>query len=601
MRKKIWIAGLVCSTGLMGCNPTAEKKECESFSQSPDAPWASSVKKTCKLAKEGKMQEASRTVNTALQNFSSEPELHLLNGMIYDALATQGDESAHELALVAYYRAISLDPSEWFYFYKAGLLRLKNQEYTAAQELFSNGLKLNPRSPALLYNLAVASYYAGDLQAALLSIEEAMTHTKTPSASVLRAAAIINAASKRPEQAKTYLAALKKMGQPSQLKDVRNRVLRWNDSYQRQNFQQAALSSASSETDPSDASTPTSSGRTQTPASTQASTQNTEQAIVFDCYILTINEQTLSSKGINIFTNNVQQMANSSNPYLTLLPQSLNYSLTTGSGATLTKQIAWSPIVYNLNIMNVNDNRIQILGRPTLSTFLGTQTQFNSGNIYKAGITGSAGGSVVSIPTGIIMTLTPTKINGELITLDVSIENTIPPDQASVILNTAFSSQVTRFLTTKIQTTLQIKFNETGIVGGDFQKIITTGTDKFPVLGDIPLIQLLTSNETQTHLMKSSLFMITPRKPEQAIALAKKTVCIAQQRKDLTTLKEWLASPDRINIKLTSLGLSMLYLMPEKAKTYIRRGDVFPVDDKFLPQLEREMLPFSAFAYYDRA
>jgi len=56
-----------------------------------------------------------------------------------------------------------------------------------------------------------------------------------------------------------------------------------------------------------------------------------------------------------------------------------------------------------------------------------------------------------------------------------------------------------------------------------------------------------------------------------------------------------------MNIKTTSLGLSMLYLMPEKAKTYIRRGDVFPVDDKFLPQIEREMLPFSAFTYYDRA
>ena len=630
MHRKFWLWGLVCTVALVGCDATSQKETASSPYEHGTEPWAAAADEACALAKKGEFKKASRLVNAALQSFSNESALHLLNGMIYEDMAKRGEEGTQELALVAYYRAISLDSCDWHAFYRAGCLRLKNKEYPQAQELFANALKLQPRSALLLYHLAVASYYAQDLESARVSMNEALACAKNPPAPFWRTAAIISAAIGDGDQARLYLDQLAASSETDHLADAKQRVARWNELHQKQMYQTAALSSDGFPSDAPDGSGAFGGGNASgtppadslngggpngddpngdsSPAGPSRDAGTLSDAIVFDCYILIVNEGVSASKGINIFTNNVQNTTNLSNPWLSITPRGINYGAQSngtllapyfnGAGTGLmSKQIAWSPIVYNLNIMNVNDNRVEILGRPTLSTFLGVNAQFASGNVFKAGITGSAGGTIVNIPTGILMSLKPIKVKGETVTVEVAIESTVTPDGA-VNVEAAFSDQIVRFLTTKMETTLEIKFNETGIIGGDFQKIFTTSNDKFPVLGDIPVLQFFTSNENHQHVSSSSLFLITPRRPASMLAQTKTALSIKQQRKHLPTLQAWLKSRQRLQVKDTSLAHSLRMLAPSDTASYIRRGDVIPLNMEHVNSLREDILPWSSFFYY---
>lgn len=95
--------------------------------------------------------------------------------------------------------------------------------------------------------------------------------------------------------------------------------------------------------------------------------------------------------------------------------------------ATLTKSIVWPVISDKLNIINLLDNRVEILGRPTISTFPNTKGTFSSGNTLSAGISGGSGGSLENmgtiLSTGTILSITLSKIKDGVVTLNIAHES----------------------------------------------------------------------------------------------------------------------------------------------------------------------------------
>jgi hypothetical protein len=84
----------------------------------------------------------------------------------------------------------------------------------------------------------------------------------------------------------------------------------------------------------------------------------------------------------------------------------------------------WPVISYKLNIINLLDNRVEILGRPsTISTFPNTKDTFYSGITLSVGISGGSGGSLENIFTGTILSITLSKIKDSVVTLHIEHES----------------------------------------------------------------------------------------------------------------------------------------------------------------------------------
>ena len=84
----------------------------------------------------------------------------------------------------------------------------------------------------------------------------------------------------------------------------------------------------------------------------------------------------------------------------------------------------------------------------------------------------------------------------------------------------------------EINTQVFAKDGETIVLGGVFSDTITKGTDKVPVLGDIPGIKHLFSKESERHQKRELVIFVTPhilRKGETPDAFKQKRIGVNEQ------------------------------------------------------------------------
>lgn len=227
--------------------------------------------------------------------------------------------------------------------------------------------------------------------------------------------------------------------------------------------------------------------------------KETQHVVILDCFLLRVSEETATTKGSNILNNFS----------VNLTPQSADYNVVkTGGGTTLTqtfeRNITWSTIQYNLNIANAVDKRIEVIARPTLSTYEKKKSTFFSGSTLRGGISGTTGGSIGEVQTGITLEVTPLEVQedkNKTLLDDISLEGSIlssTPQPGSV----SIANQTFQIAKTKATTTLKLKFGETGMLGGIYERVIRQDKDGVPLLQDIPFLQYLFPQETTSDLRK---------------------------------------------------------------------------------------------------
>lgn len=629
---------------LLGCQTTQKPLNPVSYLSS-HSPWKKTLEAVTAHMNEGNLQDASKTVNLALQNFPNQACLHLLNGLVYEKMGANGGDQ-RDLAGIAYQNAIHLDKSHWYAFYLLGRLRRQDGFYPESQNLLSKALMLKPNNPEVLYELAMSSYYAQDLQASRIAIEETLIHgPKPPKSLTLRAAALIFAANGMHKRSQECLDALKeRAGKDPDLMVLKERIDHWNSLYNTPPSPKSKLyTPVAKEIPPIDPNTlnqqisnSLQSSNLAINASTQAAQAVAQQiselnnsarskvtvdriltseefkeakkqdasAIIFNCYLLTIKDKVSTNKGINILGTLSKGLT------LTLEPQSVDYSLintiTNGiSNPIMTKSfdqaLTWSAVTYNMNMLNVADEHVEIMARPTLSAFLNEPAFFSSGVLITAGIAGNTGGSVITIPTGVIMKITPLKIDeedeDEYVTFEVELESSVPPSVA----DGGLTAQVLKFPKTKMHTTLRLKFNETGQIGGIYESISSAQNQGIPVLSDIPLLKLVTSNETTDNMKSAVLFLITPRRRKPNEETVRKSFLNIRDRpaleKKLPSLQEWIDKKSTLYTTEPSLRIILEYLAPRNSEEFFRRGDVLPVnaDSDSENSFQKEVAPISYF------
>jgi general secretion pathway protein D len=502
----------------------------------------------------GDYAKANRLFNVILIDDPLNSGVHTLNALTYQLMAKQGDALKYDLALAGYEQALKIDPNNTFASLQLGRIYAEKRDYINAQEQFSKVLLEEPTNSAAQFELASVSYHLGDLRTARVSIDRAL-RTQPDKGEYVRAAALIYAAAGESTQANIYLDKYKTVEQrKSQHKYLEKRLDDWAHLHTTKSFVVAQADTTGEAAgdaagDAAPASDPNAAADAPAPVpvapaadAPPADAAGDDDMVVIDVTVMRISENGGTSKGQNILENLTLSLApwtyyrgrhagnpigassifptNNGSTYFTsgntTYPTTFEGGTVSGTdlkGTTaklITQGISLGTINYSLNIANSENEYIEVIGRPTLTTGIGKKAEFFSGNSIKIAVSGNFGGNVTDTPVGFKLEVTPTSLQQEDITMDVRVEGSTLSETLPESLKKT-GSQVFALLQSHIDTNIKMKLGETVILGGISERTQANSKSGVPLLQNIPGIQYLFSKEETSSERRSIVYMLTPR------------------------------------------------------------------------------------------
>jgi len=156
-----------------------------------------------------------------------------------------------------------------------------------------------------------------------------------------------------------------------------------------------------------------------------------------------------------------------------------------------------------VNLLKTN-GAARVLAQPRITTIDGLEARINSTQTTPVVTSNTTGGtSVQTISTGITLRMTPK------VAPDGSVEANLT---ISVSIPTGTTSQgIPQFSTREASTTVRVANGEPIAIGGLLEDRKVEGTQKVPILGDIPILgKLFTTTRTDTH-RTDLVIVVTPR------------------------------------------------------------------------------------------
>jgi hypothetical protein len=492
----------------------------------------------------GELDAALSAFNKALSLNTANSTLNFLAGLTYHLMALNGSDAKFALAKHGYDRAIGLDRSNWPAFYHAGLLELDLRNYKAAQNRFAEAILLNSRDPDLLYNMAVASYYAGDAPLAEGLLRQ-LRKLEPDSERTQRASAMTFAALGDIEAANNFVLKHVALGNEGDVQGkLANRVVDWQrwHRFRAQNSNLLAEVENVSQHLPTpeapikltpepgwqDTGDDTAVGPKAAPVKKVVEEKikkdsdksvspkiDANQMVIVDAVIIRTEETNTTKKGVNLLDNLTLEFgsSNTGGGYQVTNTRSKVIGSVTRA---ITKAITIPSITYAINIANASDNRTEILARPTLVATNGKKSSFFSGVSIKAStLSSSAGGSgdAISIAedVGVTLTITPSILSDGRVSIVLDLERTFLNTPDSDISGFTSTLETTK---TTVSADVTMHFDETLILSGLSEKEIEKTSSGVPFLQELPIIQYFFSADTSTDFNRSILVLITPRNPE---------------------------------------------------------------------------------------
>lgn len=153
---------------------------------------------------------------------------------------------------------------------------------------------------------------------------------------------------------------------------------------------------------------------------------------------------------------------------------------------------------------------VNLLAEPNLTSVNGEPASFLAGGEIPILVPGGGGGDNVTIdykPFGVSLDFIPTLLPGERINLRVRPEVSSISNNGAVVLD-GFS--VPAFTVRRAETSVELGSGQTFAIAGLFQRDLTTDTDKFPVLGDVPVLGQLFQSTRFRRSETELVILITP-------------------------------------------------------------------------------------------
>jgi general secretion pathway protein D len=522
---------------------------CETIDESARGPTLDSGPRAIAAAgiaalQENRLRDASLAFNAALKLDIRSSSLQFLNGYAYHLRAVREDPSLFDMAEQGYRLAIQFDNTNWLARYQLGLLSLDRRDYEKAKLQFADALLYNDRDPDLLYNLAVASYYARDPVTAAGALTR-LHQIEPDSARALRASTLVMAALGRSDEAGAMLARYAALKLPeAQTRLVRARLGDWERFHARvrtASFRvpaprapvrrpQTQLAQAPNPFAPfPDANAPADSGAppdtgNAVPAADAAATGEgaaqagdaSEKMVIVDVVIVSSQEDISTAKGLNLLSG-LQvlfgQGTSASSPSGPAFTAAVTNTTGAAASTVISRAITIPAVAYSLNIANAGTTRNEILARPSLVATSGQTSVFFSGENIKASsvsTTAQQGATDVEKDIGVKLGVTPEFLDAGRIRLKVEAERTFLQTPSSSV---TFDFQL-RTSKTTVSANVVMNLGETLILSGLSEKETENVRSGVPGLQEIPAVQYLFSRHTTRDFNKSVLILLTPRAAE---------------------------------------------------------------------------------------
>ncbi|MBY0501778.1 MAG: hypothetical protein K2P93_07240 [Alphaproteobacteria bacterium] len=358
--------------------------------------------------------------------------------------------------------------------------------------------------------------------------------------------------------------------------------------------------------------------------------------IVVDCYLLRITEDAQTSKGNNILENlavtlnpgglttfqgKLTGTGVSSLDNKNITPDNISFSPDTGfksnqvpltgsaasafttttstinlnnkgslSGNIFAAGITWAGLTYSLNIANAIDSRTEVVSRPSLMTFLKKQSVFFSGDELVIGLSGQFGGTLTKYPVGVTLLVTPESLEGDLLTLNITIE------QSLLTAPNPNLQQTVDVAKTRTDTFVKVHLGETLMLGGIYDRVEIASKNGFPGLQDVPVLQYFFSNETTASVRRSIVFMLTPRSPDAVKSAVNRAMSRGAVQPHLNELVS--RNPSWFNTHANMITI-FRYLSKDPVIYYeFRSGDILPPSWGWEPPMDNKLQQLTAFLYY---
>ncbi len=462
----------------------------------------------------------------ALRDDPRNGDLHFLQGLSYHLDAGSGDAAAGELAQVGYQSAVRFAPTNAWAHYFQGVLHLERRNAPAAMEAFAVAAAGEPDRPEPFLGLASAAYMTGDLSVAQPAADRARALASKDRAPV-RLATLIAAARADTPKVEEGMRALAVLSDDRAEQDyMRRRIgeLHRSALFFAEPTEQPTrneprptrlaaagfMSAIFGDSDPFAGSTAASlfsgSNSITTPSNREPVAplqQNAEGAnqVMIEVTIILNSDQTTEAIGLNLL-DGLQLQYGYEN-------RSLDRS---GSGAggssflrTVTSVLSVPTINYNLNIFNEAGRRYQVLARPTLTGYIGRESEFFAGRTISVQVSGVNLGSLQPIDIGVNLRVTPERITPDKTIFRVAAGRSFLSQEAAG----TFQQSLTTFKQS-VSATAEVQFGQTLVLSGLSENVLDAQRSRVPGLGEIPGINLLFSRRSQLERQESVLILITP-------------------------------------------------------------------------------------------
>jgi general secretion pathway protein D len=163
-----------------------------------------------------------------------------------------------------------------------------------------------------------------------------------------------------------------------------------------------------------------------------------------------------------------------------------------------------SALSFNIGISALkNTGAARVLAQPRITTLDGVEAVINSTQTTPVILTGSSGGSLQSITTGITLRLTPRVTPGGWVEAELVITVSSPTGSTA--------SGVPQFSAREARTTVRVRNGEAIVIGGLIEERQVNSEQKVPGLGDLPLIGELFTTRRIENRRSDLVIIVTPR------------------------------------------------------------------------------------------
>lgn len=487
------------------------------------------------MVEQGHFEHASALFNNALQMDPTNSYLHYLAALAYHLQADQGNSAHYPLAVEGYRLAVKFDHSNWMAHYQLGLIEMRNRNFLAARETFSEAALYREDDPDILYSLAVASYYAHDPVAAAGFLNR-LTSVAEPSPRALRASALVMAAVGKAREAGSYLTQYRTFETNEAVLTRLSRRLQDWEAFHAQGgraphlhltqgydpaYDPAYQEDGDQPIDPEEAIREATEYDLDNddPDFGDPSLDDDEEpidSVIVDVVIVRTEENLTTSKGVNLLSGLTLQFGDGDFNNAGLGFKTERSETIASKSVSVVKAISLKALEYSLNIANSNTRRNEILARPSLLAVDGLESEFFSGNYINAAAVAapdatSGTGAEVEMDIGVRLAVTPNFLPDGRVKLNVEAERTFLTTPNTTSIQFQYRIDTSK---TNVKANVVMRLGDTLILSGLSEKEVERGQDGVPLLQDIPGIQYLFSKETTQDFQKSVLILLTPRRPQ---------------------------------------------------------------------------------------